>query len=37
VCFSESHALKLKAQREEEDRKLAEHIAVNGTPVKAKK
>lgn len=37
LCVSESHALKLKAQREEEDRKLAEQIAANGTPVKAKK
>jgi hypothetical protein len=36
VC-SESHASKLKAAREEEDRKLAEQYAANGTPVKAKK
>lgn len=33
----EAHALKLKAQREEEDRKLAQQIAANGTPVKGKK
>jgi hypothetical protein len=33
----DSHALKLKAQREEEDRKLAEQIAANGTPQKTKK
>jgi hypothetical protein len=38
VCSSsDAHALKLKAAREEEDRKLAEHIAANGTPVKTKK
>lgn len=37
-CFCrEAHALKLKAQREEEDRKLAQQIAANGTPVKGKK
>ena len=37
IAAREAHALKLKAQREEEDRKLAQEIAANGTPVKGKK